>query len=220
MSSVKDEYFGVYQAAIQLCRNEIRAPVHFCSQIPDHLPVEVDRSDALHIAAVGHLIAFLVEAIPSTTAVDDHLRIAHIGHALEHTCNFLTLGIQADFAVHVDGQSVLGSMNRLAQRLTLFHQEHQESDDIRDPVGKFGGRRIDHGFVFRAVKDLLAEIGVFNPGDVGITTENALSFLHQAPKPILKTECFFQIHCVHSFAFLLGYIIVAQMMLYCESRMV
>ena len=98
-------------------------------------------------------------------------------------------------------------MDSLAQLLALIHKVHHKLDHIGDPVRKLCGRGIYNRFILRTVVHLLTEIGVFDLGDVSFPTENALSFIHQGSQLILKTECFFQIHCVHSFASLHGYII-------------
>ena len=50
------------------------------------------------------------------------------------------------------------------------------------------------GFVLRFRHDLMAQIGVLHPRDVGITFKDALRFVQKRLELVLVAECFFQVH--------------------------
>lgn len=81
-------------------------------------------------------------ALAGTAPIDENLGVAHIRHALEHPGDLLTLGVQTNLAIHINGQSILSGMDRLAQLLALIHKVHHKLDHIGDPVRKLRGRGI------------------------------------------------------------------------------
>lgn len=54
-------------------------------------------------------------------------------------------------------------INRPAKHFTLIHQVYQESGHLGDPVRELGGRRIDNGLVFSAIKYLFGTDWYFLP---------------------------------------------------------
>ena len=83
----------------------------FPSSARDHIAIIVDRGHPLHIAAVGNLIAFGVEAVAGTAVGDGLLRAAQIVHPLEGTGDALPGGVEADLAVHIDVKGIFRFAN-------------------------------------------------------------------------------------------------------------
>ena len=69
------------------CIQCVGGVVSLLAQVTAHLAdlvsVKVDGNDSLYIAAIGDLIAFIVEAITSTTVGNKRFGAAKIGHAAE-----------------------------------------------------------------------------------------------------------------------------------------
>ena len=59
-------------------------------------------------------------------------KASELGHVLERVGDTLPSAVQADLAVHIDGQTVLCGANAPRKRFVLVEEVQQEPDDVGD----------------------------------------------------------------------------------------
>ena len=172
-------------------------PVQFGKLCADNFTIIVDRGHTLHITAVGYLIALGIEAIAGAAARNRLLGAAQIVHPLKGAGNTLAHGIQADLAIHVDVQPILRLTDGGAQRGLFIQQIQQKLGNACNLLVILRFRHGKNRFVLRFGHNLVAQVGVLDFCDIGVTVKNALRFIHKGLKLVLIAECFFQIHVYH-----------------------
>lgn len=200
----------VDHAAIQLRRDGVGFPIHLGEVLADHLPVKVDGGDPPDIAFIGDLVAVSVEAVAHPAVGNGDLGASELGHVLERGGDALPSAVQADLAVHIDGQTVLCGADTLCKRFVLVEKVQQEPNHVGDLLAVFSGGDIDCGFILGFGHDLLAKIGVLHTGYIGISAQQRLRLIHEGLQLVLVSERFFQIHIVHSCRFIFSDLIVAR----------
>ena len=86
---------GVDQSGIQSGRGLIGLLAQISAHLPDLIAIEIDSGHTFDIAAVGDLIALVVEPIADSTVRDQNLTIAQAGHVAEQSGDLLTFPIEA-----------------------------------------------------------------------------------------------------------------------------
>ena len=110
---------GVDQSGIQSGRGLIGLLAQISAHLPDLIAIEIDSGHTFDIAAVGDLIALVVEPIADSTVRDQNLTIAQAGHVAEQSGDLLTFPIEAYFAIQasVKRKGHLRLMNTVSAEL-------------------------------------------------------------------------------------------------------
>ena len=139
----------IHKTAVQLCGDGISLLVNVGKVFPNGIAVEVDCGNALDVAFIGHLIAIGVKPIPGAAMRNKHLGVSQISHVFKGVSNALTLAVQADLSVHINGKLVLRCSDTFSQHLTLIQHIEQEPGNLRNLLGILSAGDVNGGFILR-----------------------------------------------------------------------
>ena len=108
--------------------------------------------------------------------------------------NALTRCVEADRAVHIDVQLRFCLADGSEQLAFFVQQIQEEAGNVRDLLVILRFRHGKNGFILRFCHDLMPQIGILDPRDIGIAVEDALRVVQEGLELVLVAECFFQIH--------------------------
>ena len=169
--------------------------IQFAERSADDLAVIIDRRHPPHIAAVGDLIALSVEPVAGAAVGNRLLGAAQIIHPFERAGNALTRCVEADRAVHIDVQLRFCLADGSEQLAFLVQQIQEEAGNVCNSLIILRFRHGKNGFILRFRHDLMAQIGIFNPRDIGIAVENALRVVQEGLELVLVADSVLQRRC-------------------------